>query len=125
MELTALLETARSAPPDRRIESRDQIAAFGALAIEGIRPWLTDDALAAFAVRVIERAGINGEPQLAAKVLRAARSKVPAGVTDDVVWALERLRAASRPKPPPPPAAAASVRRDTSRSASSSRRRTR
>ncbi len=125
MELTALLETARSAPPDRRIESRDQIAAFGALAIEGIRPWLTDDALAAFAVRVIERAGINGESQLAAKVLRAARSKVPAGVTDDVVWALERLRAASRPKPPPPPAAAAPVRRDTSRSASSSRRRTR
>ena len=125
MELTALLETARSASPARRIESRDQIAAFGALAIEGIRPWLTDDALAAFAVRVIERAGINGEPQLAAKVLRAARSKVPAGVTDDVVWALERLRAASRPKPPPPAAAAAPVRRDTSRSASSSRRRTR
>ena len=125
MELTALLETARSAPPDRRIESRDQIAAFGALAIEGIRPWLTDDALAAFAVRVIERAGINGESQLAAKVLRAARSKVPAGVTDDVVWALERLRAASRPKPPPPPAAVAPVRRDTSRSASPSRRRTR
>lgn len=122
MELTALLETARSAPPDRRIESRDEIAAFGALAIEGIRPWLTDDALAAFAVRVIERAGINGEPQLAAKVLRAARSKVPADVTDDVVWALERLRVASRPKPPPPPAAAAPMRREPSRSASSRRR---
>ncbi len=122
MELTALLETARSAPPDRRIESRDEIATFGALAIEGIRPWLTDDALAAFAVRVIERAGINGEPQLAAKVLRAARSKVPADVTDDVVWALERLRVASRPKPPPPPAAAAPMRREPSRSASSRRR---
>ena len=105
MELAALLEQARCATPDRRIESRDGIAEYGALGIEGVRPWLVDGALAAFAVRVIERAGINGESALAAKVLRSARATVPPVVTEDVVWALEHLRAAARPK-----AAAAPVR---------------
>ncbi|MHB8891162.1 MAG: hypothetical protein ACYC65_03870 [Candidatus Limnocylindrales bacterium] len=127
MELATLLETARSAPPDRRIESRDGIAAYGARAIEGVRPWLADGVLAAFAVRVIERVGTHGEPELATKVLRSARTKVPPGVTDDVVWALQRLRVAAHPVAPPviAPARAVPVRRDTSRSASSSRRRTR
>jgi hypothetical protein len=107
-ELSALLEQARSAPPDRRIESRDPIAAYGPAAIESVRPWLTDEALAAFAVRVIEKAGLGGEPALAATVLRAARTKVPPTVTDDVLWALQRLKTAANPKPvaaPPPPKA--------------------
>jgi len=77
MELAALLEQAQTAPRDRRIEWRDPIAAHGATAIEGVRPWLADGELAAFAVRVIEQAGIAGEPQLAAKVLRAARHARP------------------------------------------------
>jgi hypothetical protein len=122
MELAALLEQARCATPGRRIESRDGIAAYGALGIDGVRPWLVDGALAAFAVRVIERAGINGESALASKVLRSARATVPPGVTEDVVWALEHLRAAARPKAAAAPVRVASVRRDTSRSASSTRR---
>ncbi len=117
MELTALLEEAQSAPPARRIEWRDPIAAYGARAIEGVRPWLMEGVLSAFAVRVIERAGSNGEPELATQVLRSVRARVPSGVTADVTWALQRLRAASRPDAttPPKPAAprsARSVRRE-------------
>jgi hypothetical protein len=123
MELAALLEQARSATPGRRIESRDGIAAYGALGIDGVRPWLVDGALAAFAVRVIERAGINGESVLASKVLRSARATVPQGVTEDIEWALQQLRAAARPKPVAAPARVVAVRRDVSRSAASSRRR--
>ena len=123
-ELAALLEHARAATPGRRIESRDLIAAFGALGIEGVRPWLVDGALAAFAVRVIERAGINGESALASKVLRSARTTVPPSVTDDVVWALQQLRTAARPRPLPvvAPAPASPARRAAPRSTSSSRR---
>lgn len=109
MTLTDLLEQARSAAPDRRIEWRDRIAAHGALAIEAVDPWLADTALAAFAVRVIERVGALGEPDLAGRALRAARSRVPAQVRSDVDWALQRLRAAMRAAPPKS-AASASVR---------------
>jgi hypothetical protein len=90
MELATLLDGARTAAPDRRIESCDAIGAYGARGIEGVRPWLGDDVLAAFAVRVIEEAGLHGEPELAAEVLRAARKQVPACVTGDVEWALAR-----------------------------------
>ena len=110
MELAALLEQARCAAPDRRIESRDRIAEYGARAIDGVRPWLADDVLSAFTVRVIERAGINGESALASKVLRSARATVPAGVSEDVAWALQHLQAAARPKPPPAAAPAPSCR---------------
>lgn len=101
MTLADLLQEARAAAPDRRIEWRDRIAAHGALAIEAVDPWLVDTALAAFAVRVIERVGALGEPDLAGRVLRAARSRVPAQVRSDVDWALQRLRAAMRTAPPP------------------------
>jgi hypothetical protein len=124
-ELATLLEQAQSAPPGRRIESRDPIAAFGPLAIEGVRPWLTDDALAAFAVRVIEKVGIDGEAALATEALRAARKRVPEAVTGDVEWALERLKAASRPAPAPAPTPAAAAPRPAPRASAASRRRTR
>ncbi|MEI8332911.1 MAG: hypothetical protein WCH74_03500 [Chloroflexota bacterium] len=104
MGLDALLEAATCATPGRRIELRDEIAAYGAPAIDGVRPWLQNDTLAAFAVRVIERAGLDGEGVLAAQVLRWARTRVPAAVTGDVEWALQQLRAARRPVPAPPAA---------------------
>lgn len=125
MELEALLEAAKAAPPERRIEYRDQIAAYGSLAIEGVKPWLADDVLAAFAVRVIEQVGTHGEPELATKALRAARSKVPPSVTDDVAWALQHIKTAAQPEPPPAPPTAAPVRRAPAQSTSSARRRTR
>jgi hypothetical protein len=110
MLLTALLEEARTTPPSRRIELRDPIAAHGAIAIERVRPWLEDDSLAAFAVRVITSAGVHGEPALAMKVLRSARSRVPAGVTGDVDWALQYVKASTRPARPAPATAAPAVR---------------
>ena len=124
-ELATLLEQARSAPPSRRIESRDPIAAYGPLAIEGVRPWLADEAMAAFAVRVIEKVGIDGEPALATEALRSARKRVPEAVTGDVEWALERLKAASRPAPAPAAAPAAPAPRPAPRPTAASRRRTR
>lgn len=92
MELASLLEDARRAPPDRRIEWRDRIAAHGPRGIEGVRPWLSSPALAAFAIRVIERVGANGDAALATQVLRSARPDVPQHIRGDVDWALQRLR---------------------------------
>jgi hypothetical protein len=111
-ELASLLESAQAAAPDHRIEWRDRIAAHGADAIEGIRPWLVDEGLAAFAVRVIELAGSNGEAALATKVLRAARPRVPAVVVGDIDWALVRVKASQRPAATTPvtPKAAAPAR---------------
>ncbi len=102
MPLAALLAEAAVAPPDRRIEWRDRIAPFGRRAIEGVEPWLADGALAAFAIRVIWRVGEQGEPAAAAKVLRAARSRLPAHLQGDVDWALRALGPAVRQAAVPP-----------------------
>ena len=96
MQLAVLLEEAQGAAPDRRILFRDQIAPFGTRAIEGVQPWLTNEVLAAFAVRVIHRVGQQGERVAAAKALRAARRSVPAQVLGDVEWALASLRLGAR-----------------------------
>jgi hypothetical protein len=97
MKLALLLEEARTASPASRIEWRDRIAAFGPRAIEGVQPWLSSPVFAGFAIRVIERAGAAGETTLAAQVLRSARTTVPHVVAADIDWALQRLRATSRP----------------------------
>lgn len=96
MKLALLLEEARTASPASRIEWRDRIAAFGPAAIEGVRPWLSSPVLAAFAIRVIERAGAVGDATLATKVLRSARTTVPPAVAADIDWALQRLRVTSQ-----------------------------
>jgi hypothetical protein len=92
MRLSTLLKEAGAASPMHRIEWRDPIAAHGARAIEGVRPWLADPVLAAFAIRVVERAGTNGEAALAAQVLRSSRASAPPAVVGDLDWALQRLR---------------------------------
>lgn len=128
MKLAPLLEEARTASPASRIEWRDKIAAFGPQAIEGVRPWLSSPVLAAFAIRVIERAGAAGEAALATQVLRSARTAVPPGAAADIDWALQRLRLTSQPADsndgspggakPSAPARSGSVRRQsTSRGA--------
>jgi len=112
MELATLLIQAGMAAPGRRIEWRDRIAAHGSRAIEAVRPWLANPTLAAFAIRVIERAATNGEAATAMAVLRSARSTMPPVVKGDVDWALKRLRTrghppveiAPRPAAPPTPA---------------------
>jgi hypothetical protein len=105
MNLASLLEEARSASPARRIEWRDRIAAHGAPAIEALKPWLADPALAGFAIRVIERAGLAGERTLAARILRAARAGVSPAIAADITWALQQLRATPHKAKPVAPTA--------------------
>lgn len=123
MELSALLSKAGAATPDRRIELRDRIAAHGAPAIEAVRPWLASPVLAAFAIRVIERAGTDGEAPEAIEVLRAARSTMPAVVMGDLDWALKRLRQRIQPTIETAPRPAALPRRSSHRAPSAVRRR--
>ena len=107
MELTTLLDRAEAASPSVRIERRDAIAAFGPRANDAVSPWLKSPKLAAFAVRVIEQVGGGGEPLLASKALRSARGVVPTHVSADIAWALDHIKAQSRPPSAPPPRAAA------------------
>ncbi len=132
MELSTLLKEAEAASPMTRIEWRDQIAEHGADAIEAVRPWLESPALAAFAVRVIERAATNGHAALATQVLRSARPRVPERDRGDVDWALQRLRARSqegvevaRPPESGPVAAARLVKRQRTTPAAAPRPRAR
>ena len=53
--------------------------------------------LAAFAIRVIWRAGELGEPAAAVTSLRAARGRLPANLQRDVDWALRSLQPMLRP----------------------------
>lgn len=99
MELAALVHGAETASPMDRITWRDRIAAHGPRAIEAVRPWLADPVLAAFAIRVIERAGTNGAADQAVAVLRSARATVPAPEKGDVDWALKQLRLRMQPEP--------------------------
>ena len=98
-ELLDLLEEARDADPTRRINFRDPIAEHGQLAIQGVRPWLSDPRLAAFAVRVIERASKQGPSaeRLAIEALSAVRgARFSQSAKADASEALRRLGAEGR-----------------------------
>jgi hypothetical protein len=96
--LAGLLADAKGADPSHRIDLRDSIAAHGAAAIEAVSPWLRDPVLAAFAIRVIARAGLDGEREVAQATLRHARRRLDPRLRADADWALGVLR-------PSPPAA--------------------
>jgi hypothetical protein len=100
--LATLLAEAREADPANRIDWRDPIAAHGAAAIEAVGPWLKDPALAAFAIRVIARVGLDGERETAQAILRQARRRLDARLRADADWALGVLRI-ERPAEPPAP----------------------
>jgi hypothetical protein len=110
--LAKLLERAESADPANRIDLRDPIAAHGAAAIEAVTPWLRVPSLAAFAIRVIARAGQEGNREAALDALRQARRRVDARIRTDIDWAVGVLRvptdqpaapakAATAPRPRP------------------------
>jgi hypothetical protein len=108
--LVALLADAREADPAHRIDLRDPIAAHGAAAIEAVGPWLKDPVLAAFAIRVIARAGLDGERDAALAALRQARRRLDPRLRADVDWALGVLKmervaepAPTKPAPVAPP----------------------
>jgi hypothetical protein len=98
--LAKLLKRAEDADPANRIDWRDPIAAHGAAAIEAVTPWLKVPALAAFAIRVIARVGLDGEREAAQATLRQARRRLDERLRADVDWALASLRVA-RPAPAP------------------------
>ena len=99
--LAALLADAREADPTHRIDLRDPIAAHGAAAIEAVGPWLKEPALAAFAIRVIARAGLDGERETALATLRGARRRLDPRFRADVDWALGVLKVERVPEPAP------------------------
>jgi hypothetical protein len=99
--LAALLADAREADPAHRIDLRDPIAAHGAAAIEAVGPWLKEPALAAFAIRVIARAGLDGERDVALATLRGARRRLDPRLRADVDWALGVLKVERVPEPIP------------------------
>jgi hypothetical protein len=98
--LASLLTRAEGADPAHRIDLRDDIAAHGAAAIEAVTPWLKVPVLAAFAIRVIARAGLDGDREAAQAALRQARRRLDARLRADIDWALASLKVA-RPAPAP------------------------
>jgi hypothetical protein len=99
--LAGLLADARDADPAHRIDFRDPIAAHGAEAIEAVTPWLKDLTLAAFAIRVIARAGLGGERETAQATLRQARRRLDPRLRADADWALGVLRLERLVEPAP------------------------
>ena len=102
--LETLLARAETADPAHRIDLRDPIAAHGAAAIEAVTPWLKVPSLAAFAIRVIARAGLEGQREAAQTALRAARRRIDGPVRADIDWALGVLRVAAAAPAPAAPA---------------------
>jgi hypothetical protein len=100
MKLANLLAEAKSASPGQRIEWRDRIAAYGDRGIEAVSPWLADTVLVSFAVRVIDRAGLDGHAEAASRALRAWRKRAPEAARDDIDWSLRRIKAAGRAEAP-------------------------
>jgi hypothetical protein len=126
MQLVALLDQARAASPGERIEWRDRIAPYGQRAIDGVKPWLADSALAAFAIRVIWRVGEEDSPEEAIRVLRAARGKLPPALKGDADWAIKALKAPSHAAPAAATTVPAAPRRvETPRFSQVARRRSR
>jgi hypothetical protein len=111
--LAVLIAQAESADPVHRIDLRDPIAAHGAAAIEAVTPWLKVPNLAAFAIRVIARAGLDGERAAAQTTLRAARRRMDVRLRADADWALGVLRVAPTPPPAPTPTPRATAPRRT------------
>jgi len=97
--LAALIDRAEHADPAHRIDLRDPIAAHGAAAIEAVTPWLKVQGLAAFAIRVIARAGLDGEREAAQTALRAARRRMDTSLRADTDWALSVLKVTAAPAP--------------------------
>lgn len=106
--LAELLERAESADPANRIDLRDPIAAHGTAAIEAVTPWLRVPSLAAFAIRVIARAGQAGDREVALNALRQARRRVDARIRTDIDWAVSVLRVPAESAPAARPAKTAS-----------------
>ncbi|MDP9318690.1 MAG: hypothetical protein M3O94_06400, partial [Actinomycetota bacterium] len=92
-ELEALLDEAREASPGERINLRDPIAAHGEAAIDAMTDWLGDRRLAAFAMRVLERIGLEAEERSAVIEVLAGvdRTELPPHLVVDLDRSLAAL----------------------------------
>ena len=108
--LATLLARAEGADPSDRIDLRDPIASHGVAAIEAVTPWLKVPALAAFAIRVIARVGLDGERETAQAALRLARRRMDDRLRADADWALASLKVARATPTPAAKAAPARTR---------------
>jgi hypothetical protein len=97
--LDELLEAAEAAAPGDRIEFRDRIAAYGALAVPSLRDWLPDARLGAFAVRTLEKiAGDHTGRQMVLDAFASPGSQaIPELVARDISDAVGRLRGGAQP----------------------------
>jgi hypothetical protein len=86
-----LVEEARAASPNDRIELRDPIAEHGKAAVEAMGEWLADPLLTRFAVRVIGRVAEFGDRKAAIDTLRRARDEASPDQRDDIDQELLRL----------------------------------
>ena len=90
--LSQLLARVRSADPSMRMDYRDEVAAHGLAAIDGVKQMFAEHEFASFAVGVTEHVGKESEHRAAAvEALRAALSIVSPDRTADVAAALARL----------------------------------
>jgi hypothetical protein len=105
LNLAEALVVARAASRMERIEYRNRLAAFGTAAIEAVRPWLGESEYAAFAVRVIARAGAAGPRDAAIAALLAAPPGVSSSVRMDIDTALKDLGGRRPAKDPGAPKA--------------------
>lgn len=111
--LQELLVAAGESPPDRRIEYRDRIAAFGRLAIIEMTRWADDPQYAGFAVRVIGRAAaFEARPEAVAALRRLETTSEYSHVRGDARSELMRLGAPNARSSPNKPRAARPAPRD-------------
>lgn len=91
--LHQLLERARAASPNDRIDLRDEIAQHGSAAIDAMVPWLADPELERFAIRVIGRIAELGPREQAVNALRTAGAEATRAVRVAIDAELARLKA--------------------------------
>jgi hypothetical protein len=90
-ELDDLVDRARLAAPNDRIELRDAIAGHGSAAVDAMGEWLANPVLTRFAVRVIGRAADLGDRNVAVEALRLAREEATPDQGADIDAELRRL----------------------------------
>jgi hypothetical protein len=94
MGLDEVLIAAAEAPPETRIEFRDEVASFGVPAIDRLleAPWIGDSKYAAFAIQAIRKAGEFGAREDAVRALNQAMSVVKSDFhRNDIAAALASL----------------------------------
>lgn len=89
--LDVLLQKVQGVPLNERMHHRNEVAAFGAAALDAVSPWLQDPRMAAFAIRVIGKIGDHdADRAVALERLRACRPRLDPNHQSDVDEVLAR-----------------------------------